>query len=108
MSWTACSQTTSADSLCFSKEQAAKILKDIKRGQLCDSIVQSQELQIINFKTIIKNDNEQISLLTIDKLKKEKELKRAYLKLKISNNLVKFGIPVGIIGGFFLHSAIKN
>jgi len=100
------SLTTSQDSLCFSKPQAAKIMKDLSRLNLLDSITQIQQLQIVNFKTIVMALNDKSNLLHSNLSESNKQLKAANLKLKISSKINKFGIPTifigGIIGGFIL------
>jgi hypothetical protein len=99
---TACSQHTSTDSLCFSKEQAAQILKDIKKGEICDSIRTNQALQIINFKDVVKKDNEIIHLHENRISVLEKDLNTANTKLKITKRIANFGIPIAIGGGFII------
>jgi len=94
-----CSQTTSTDSLSFSKEQAVKIMQDLKRLDLCDSINQNQELQIINFKEVLKV-NDKIILENKERLAEvTKTLNNTKFKLKISKRLSTIGIPVAICGG---------
>ena len=103
---TAHSQTTSKDSLCFSKDQAAKILKDLKRGEVCDSIAQNQGLQIINFKEIVGKDKQQINLMKEHEMKLQEELNTTRLRLKINKKITSFGIPgaiaAGIIAGIII------
>ena len=95
-----CSQTTSqGDSLCFSKEEAKLIMQDLKRVNLLDSIIINQELQIINFKSVLRNNKEQILLFTNRNTKISKELDKTYLKLKLSKKLTFFGVPIAFGGG---------
>ena len=101
-SWTACSQTTLKDSLCFSKEQAAQILKDIRRGEICDSIAQNQGLQIVNFKTIIRKDQEQIIMMKNQEEKLQVELNKSNLKLKLNKRITSFGIPGAAAAGILI------
>ena len=105
-SWTAYSLTTSQDSLCFSKPQAAKIMKDLSRINVLDSISQMQHLQIINYKTIVIALNDKSNIMYKKLEDSNKQLKTSNLKLKISTKINKFGIPSifigGIIGGFIL------
>ena len=101
-SWTACSQTTLKDSLCFSKEQAAQILKDIKRGEICDSIAQNQGLQIVNFKTIVRKDQEQKIMMKNQEEKMQGELNKTKLKLKATSKIATYGIPGGIAVGILV------
>lgn len=103
------SQTISSDSVkCFSYEQAKTIIKDLKKGRLCDSISQIQALQIVNFKEVIQNKNSEITIKNSQFSAKSKELKTANLKLKISKNLSKFGIPTALLGGFLVGILVKN
>ena len=94
---------TSLDSLkCFTIPQAKEIAKELKKGILCDSIIQNQELQILNFKEVLKvNDN---IILQNNKrlLQVTKERNKANKKLNSLLQFTKFGIPVAIGGGFFI------
>ena len=102
-----CSQTILTDSLCFSKEQAVKIMQDLKRLDYCDSITSNQQLQIINFKDVLKV-NDAIILENTKRLSEvTKTLNKTNLKLKISKRLSTIGIPVAITGGFLLGFIIK-
>ena len=96
------SQTTSRDSLCFSKEQAVKILQDIKRGEFCDSIRSIQSLEIVNFRTIVVNNKESIGLLTESNKSLSSDLDKTRLKLKLSTKLTTFGIPSALVAGFLV------
>ena len=101
-------QNISSDSVkCFSYEQCRKIAADLKKGEICDSISQNQELQILNFKEILRKD-EEVILLNNEKIgRQEKELNTLNLKFKISKMTTKIGIPTAIIGGFFIGYLIK-
>jgi hypothetical protein len=107
-SWTASSQTSSErDSLkCFTYEQAREIAKAIKHGEICDSIAQNQELQIINFREIVGKDQEQINLMKGQEKKIQDELDKTKLRLKINKKITSYGIPgaaaVGILVGFLI------
>ena len=92
---------------CFTYEECRVMFKDIKRANIGDSIIQNQELQIINYKTILSNSNEQISLLNGQVTNKQKELNTANLKLKISKRLTTFGIPISLGLGFIVGIIIK-
>jgi hypothetical protein len=74
-------------------------MKDLKRLEICDSITQNQQLQIMNYKGIrIKTNN--IVNLQEDKIKRiEKQNKGLILKLKISKKLTLVGVPTSIITG---------
>ena len=100
---TAFTQTTSRDSIkCFTYEQVRKITKDIKKGQLCDSISQHQSLQISHFKDVLKKDN----LIISENNKRLSELKKHLNTANTKVNLLKkvsfFGIPVAIGGGILI------
>ena len=100
-SLTVCSQTTSQDSLkCFTYEQARTIFKDLKKGQLCDSIRGIQSLQIVNFREIVTNNKESITLLTESNENISKKLNVANTKLKVQRRLTMFGVPVALGVGF--------
>lgn len=98
----ACTQPSLQDSLCFSKEEASKIMKTIKKVDVQDSIIINQKLQIINFKEIVKNDSEQKSVLENQLLDKDKQLNKAVLRLKISTTINKFGLPSVFICGLLI------
>ena len=106
-SLTASSQTSSRDSLkCFTYEQAREIAKAIKHGQICDSISQNQALQIINFKTIVKKDEDQITIMKAQEEKIQDELDKTRLRLRLNKKITSFGLPgaaaVGIILGILI------
>ena len=96
----ASSQIILNDSLtCFNKDQLVKIVKDLKKVEVQDSIIQTQELQIFNFKEVLKVDiqiiakkDERLSELT-------KSLNTTKLKLKISKRLTAFGLPISFVTG---------
>ena len=90
------SQTTSTDSICFSKVEAIRLFKDLKKLDVFDSIISNQSLQIYNFKEIVINDKQQILLHTNMIARKQKELNVTNLKLKISRKLSVIGIPVSV------------
>ena len=102
-------QNFSNDSIkCFTYKQVRKITKSIKQGQLCDSISQTQQLQIINFKELsIKNDS---IILENNKrlLEVKKTLSNTALKLKISKRLTFFGVPIALGGGLLLGIILFN
>ena len=101
-------QPISTDSVkCFTYEQARQIIKDLKKGQICDSISELRGLQIVNFNKIIQNKDQEISIKDSQILDKKTELDKANLKLKVSKNLSKFGIPTALLGGFFVGFLLK-
>lgn len=101
-------QTSSNDSTkCFTYEQVRKITKAIKHGQLCDSISQDQALQIFHFKSILRTQDERYSLVSNKLTETDKELNKTGLKLKISKNISKYGIPSALLGGFFIGYMLK-
>ena len=103
ISLTAFTQTSSNDSIkCFTYEQVRKITKKIKDVNLCDSIVQNQELQIINFKEVLKKDDAIIIETNKRLLDVTKTLNTTKLKLKISKRLTFFGVPIALGGGLLL------
>lgn len=100
---TASSQIILNDSLtCFNEVQLKKIVKDLKKVEVQDSIIQTQQLQIINFKEVLTVDNKIIA--ENDKRLSEltKELNRTNLKLNISKKLTFFGVPIALGSGFIL------
>lgn len=93
----------------YTDEQDMRCLECLLNFSERDSLLQRLFVNDMECDSIIGWSNEQKSIVTIQLSKKTKQLNRANLKLKISGNLVKFGIPGGVILGFFLHSAIiKN
>jgi len=105
----ASSQIILNDSLtCFNKDQLVKIVKDLKKVEVQDSIIQTQELQIFNFKEVLKVDiqiiakkDERLSELT-------KSLNKTQLKLKISKRLTFYGVPIAITTGFLIGIVITK
>jgi len=101
-------QTISRDSVkCFTYEQSRQIIKDLKKGQICDSISQIQSLQIVNFTQIVENKNQEITIKDSQIFDKEKKINGLNLKLKLSKNLTKFGLPTALLGGFFVGFLVK-
>lgn len=106
---TAFSQSFSTDSLkCFTYSQVREITAEIQKAQLCDSIIQTQQLQIINFKDVLKVNDNIIAENNKRLLEVTKELNRTNLKLKISKKLTFIGVPVAISGGFILGLLISK
>ena len=97
-----CQTTQRQDSVCLSVEEARIIFKDLQLFEVCDSIRSNQSLQIIHYKSVVANDNQQILLYTNRLDKKEKELSKALKMLQISKKLTFIGVPVAITGGFIL------
>jgi hypothetical protein len=87
---------------CFTYEQLKEITKAIKKGVICDSIAQNQELQILHFKDVLKvNDN--IILENNNRLTEViKQRDKTKSKLKTSIQITKFGIPLSLGAGFFI------
>ena len=97
------SQTSLNDSLtCFNKTELTKIAKTISKVTYQDSIIQNQQLQIINYKSIDANLNQQIKLKTEIITKTEKQLIISNKKLKVAGVLIKFGLPGAFLGGFII------
>ena len=88
------------DSLCFSKEQAKIIMKDLKRVNLLDSIIDNQELQIVNFKEVLIKDNNLLQLKDERLADVTKTLRNTEIKLKISKQFTIYGVPFAFCGGF--------
>jgi len=102
-------QNISKDSVkCFTYEQTRQIIKDLKKGEICDSISQTQGLQILNFTKIIKNDEEVILLNNEKIVRQEKELNTLNRKFKFSKMTSKIGLPTVLIGGFFVGYLLKK
>ena len=102
MSSIVCSQHISTDSLCFSKEEAAVIMKDLNKVPLQDSIIQNQALQILNYKAVDKNHIKEVNLVKSQLEKEQKENTLLHKKIKVSGFIVKFGLPTALIGGFLI------
>jgi hypothetical protein len=83
-------------------------MKDLKRLSVCDSIAEIQALQIFNFEDMVTKDFEIIELNN-DKIKRQaKQIKVLRLKLKISKRLTFVGVPVALLGGFVVGSALSK
>lgn len=100
---TAFTQTTSTDStICFNSDQLKKIAKDLKRVMLQDSIIQTQAMEIENYKQLSVK-SEQVIHLTEKRLSEtDQKLNLANKKLKVSGMIVKFGIPGALIAGYLI------
>ena len=83
-------------------------MKDLKRGIVLDSIVQDQQLQIINFKDVLLKDSQIIKEKDKKLLNVSKQLKISNLKLQVSRKLSFIGIPTAIISGFILGFIISK
>jgi len=103
----AVSQHISTDSICFSQDQAKKIMKDLKRLDYCDSITQNQQLQISNFKDVINKDSILLQLKDERMAELQKSLSINEKKLKLSVALNKFGIPISFGVGAVLILLLK-
>lgn len=74
-----------------------------------DSLVQRLLVNDMECDSITGWSNEQKSIVVNQLSEKTKQYNRTLLKLKISNKLVIYGIPGGVVLGFILHSVlIKN
>lgn len=103
----ASSQTILNDSLtCFNEDQLKRIVKDLKKVEVQDSIIQTQELQIFNFKEVLKVDRQIIAKKDERLSELTKSLNKTQLKLKISKRLTFYGVPIafgtGIITSLIL------
>lgn len=95
-----CQTTQRQDSVCLSVEDARIIFKDLQLFEVCDSIRSNQSLQIIHYKSVVANDNQQILLISSRLDKKEKELSKALKMLQISKKITFFGVPISFGIGF--------
>lgn len=100
--------TLTTDSVCLSNEEAKVVFKDLKKGQVCDSIMNVQQNYIENMKSILKGYKEETTILIDKNTEAERKLMWSNKKVKILGFTVKFGIPVGIAGGFILATVIKK
>lgn len=82
-------------------------MKDIKRGEICDSIRINMSLQITNFKEVVRKDNDIIKLHENRIATLNEDLGKANKKLKISKKLTTFGIPIALGGGFLIGVLLK-
>jgi len=103
----AVSQHISTDSICFSQEQAKKIMKDLKLLDICDSITQNQQLQISNFKDVLEKDSILLQLKDERMRELQKTLSINEKKLKVSVALNKWGIPISFGAGAVLILLLK-
>ena len=103
------SQIILNDSLtCFKEAELKKIVKDLKKVGVQDSIIQTQELQIINYKEVLKVDKQIISEKDKRLTELTKSLKTTNLKLKISKRLTFYGVPISLGAGIFLGILVSN
>lgn len=75
-------------------------MKDLKRGEICDSIKTIQYLEIFNFKEIVIKSNEQISILQTQNEDLNKEVNKSRLQLKVVKKVATYGIPASLVAGF--------
>lgn len=83
-------------------------MKDLKRGEICDSIRGIQALQIHNFKEVVEKSEEQISILKLQNTDLTKDLDKSRLQLKAVKKVATYGIPGGLITGFILGILVSN
>jgi len=104
-----CSQTTfqKEDSICFSGPDAKILIKDLKRGEICDSIMTTQQSLIEDMKSILKGYKEETDILIEQNAETERKLTVSNRKIKILGFTVKFGIPIGLATGFVLATSLK-
>lgn len=97
------SQTSSQDSIkCFTYEQARKIAAKIQKGEICDSIAQNQQLQILNFREIDEKHRQEIELHKGRVSDHLKTIKKQSIQLKISKRLTFVGVPVAFVLGYLV------
>ena len=103
-----CSQNTEteSDSICFSVEEAREIIRDLKLYELCESLSQHQMEQSEILKGEIRGYKEERLILIDKNTKTERKLNTANKKIKLLGFTVKFGIPIGMVGGFILAKTI--
>jgi len=107
ISSTVCSQNILTDSICFSKEQAKTIIKDLKRLDLCDSITVIHTMQLTGYKKMIEGYNKEITIYKDHTQNLENEIKKVNLHLKAVKTVGKIGIPGAIAVGFLIGTQLK-
>ena len=79
-------------------------MKDLKRLSVCDSVAEIQALKIFNFEDMVTKDFEIIALKDAKIERQNKQIKVLGLKLKISS----IGVPVALLGGFVVGTALSK
>jgi len=82
-------------------------MKDLKKGYICDSINNIMSLQIIEFRIIIINNNEIITISNEKNEELKKSLNYTNKKLKIMSKISKLGIPTAIVAGVIIGIAVN-
>jgi hypothetical protein len=99
--------------ICFSEEDARRLLKELKECKINEEILKEQEKAIENLKRQVELYKEEVKLLKeiielekskseIYKVAYEEEKKRKSLSLFEKGKMIGFGILVGLVSGFFV------
>jgi len=98
---------THKDSVKISRQDAYIIKKSLRLGVQCDSIMKHQDFKIEDLELKISGFKRETIILIDKNTETEKSLIWANRKVKILGFTVKFGIPIGIVGGFLLSNSLK-
>ncbi len=86
----------------YTDEQDKRCLECLINTVKKDSLNQNLQLQILNFKEVVRNDRELKLMLNNKVSVLEKDLNITRTKLKISKRLTMFGVPIALGGGFLI------
>jgi hypothetical protein len=78
----------------------------LELGEICKSLSEHEFEQIQILKSEIKGFKEETAILINKNAETEKKLAWSNKKVKILGMTVKFGLPIGIVGGFILAKTI--
>ena len=88
--------------ICYTTSQDKRCLECLINTVKKDSLNQNLQLQILNFKEVVRNDRELKLMLNNKVSVLEKDLILTRTKLKISKRLTMFGVPIALGGGFLI------
>lgn len=88
--------------ICYTTSQDKRCLECLINTVKKDSLNQNLQLQILNFKEVVRNDRELKLMLNNKVSVLEKDLNITRTKLKISKRLTMFGVPIALGGGFLI------
>ncbi len=99
--------------ICFSDEDARRLLRELKECRINKEILIEQERVIENLKKQVELYREEVKLLKeivelekskseVYKVAYEEEKKKRSLSLFEKGKMIGFGILIGLVGGFFI------
>jgi len=93
--------------ICYTDDQDKRCLECLINSSKKDSLLQNQKLQILNFKKVVLNSEEQKIILNNLILDKDKEIVRSNRRAKLLGMVVKIGMPGAALGGLLVGLSIK-